>query len=375
MKVLHVPPAYHPARAYGGPTRSVHGLTLALARSGVDVRVLTTNTNGRRENVSEATNVEHQLEANLRVRYAARVALYSIAPALVAHLPEGVAWADLVHLTGVYSFPIIPTLFAARAGGKPLVWSPRGALQRWTHTRRRAAKAAWELACRSLLPDRTVLHATSEEEARQATDRMPGVRCVVIPNGVDIPDHPGHEPSEDYRVLFLGRLDPIKGIENLLEACARCPRGVQLTLAGAGRPEYEARLRDRASELKLGDRARFVGQVEDELKHDLFAKADVLVLPSFSENFGLVVAEALAHGVPVVASRGTPWRTLEERGFGKWVENTPESLARALNELRSADRTAMGERGRAWVASELGWPAVAARMLAVYGELLGDVSG
>ncbi|MCL4752366.1 MAG: glycosyltransferase [Myxococcales bacterium] len=371
MRVLHVTPAYHPARVYGGPIRSVHGLTRALARAGTDVRVLTTNANGLRRVVGEDTRTEHEVEANLRVRYAERLAFHSVSPALVARLGEYVRWADVVHLTGVYSFPTIPTLVAVRAARKPLVWSPRGSLQRWEHTRRRAAKVAWELACRLLLTEHAVLHATSDDEARQAEDRISGLRCVVIPNGVDVPERVSHEESEEFRVLFLGRLDPIKAIENLLEACARLPNGVQLTLAGTGPPDYDARLRARAAELQLGDRARFVGEVGDELKQDLFSKTDVLVLPSFSENFGLVVAEALAHGVPAVASRGTPWQALQEAGLGKWVDNGPDSLARSLSELRAADLRAMGDRGRAWVAKELGWPAVAARMLALYRELLG----
>lgn len=371
MRVLHVTPAYHPAHAYGGPIRSVHGLTRALAREGASVHVLTTNANGLREVVRMPTNTLLEPERNLAVYFAPRVALHSVSPALVARLESAVEWADVVHLTGVYSFTTFPTLGAVRLAQRPLVWSPRGSLQRWANTRRRAAKAAWELACRRLLPERAVLHATSDDEAEQTKQRMPGLPCVVIPNGVDVPDNSRHEPSDTYRVLFLGRLDPIKGIENLLEAAASLPGHVTLTVAGAGDAQYATSLRARAQALGLGARASFVGEVADEDKAALFATSDVLVLPSFSENFGLVVAEALGHGVPAVAARGTPWRVLEERGLGKWVDNGAQSLALALSALRVADRVAMGAAGRAWVREQLGWPAVARRMLGVYQGLVG----
>ena len=105
-------------------------------------------------------------------------------------LGEYVAWADVVHLIAVYSFPTFPTLAYCRRFQKPLVWSPRGSLQRWSGSTRVATKFLWERVCRMLAAkDRVVLHTTSEEEARQSQARFPDLRTVIVHNGVELPAH------------------------------------------------------------------------------------------------------------------------------------------------------------------------------------------
>src|SRR5205085_8939458 len=111
----------------------------------------------------------------------------------------------------------------------------------------------------------------------------------------------------------------------------------------------------------LAGRVVMIGSVEGEAKKELFSNADVVVVPSHSENFGLVVAEALAHGVPVIASRGTPWQRMGEIGCGLWVDNQPESLAQALVDIRKMPLREMGERGRDWMRREFTWPRVGGR--------------
>ncbi len=370
MRVAHITPCYYPAFAYGGPTRSVYGLTRALATLGADVRVLTTNANGR--STLDVTNGEMELEPRLRVRYARRAGFESTAPSLLRYLPELVQWADVVHLLGVYNFPTIPTIFMCRALNKPLAWSPRGALQRWAGTRRRRLKASWEAACRAVLSDRVVIHTTSASEANQVRERIPA-RVVVIPNGVDLPIEIRHVSGANIRLLFLGRLDPIKGLENLVQACALLKSGnlrFDLTIAGVGEKNYEASLHELVSQHALNERVSFVGAADESDKVQLFANADVLVLPSHSENFGIVVLEALAHEVPVIASHNTPWADLERKGCGLYVANEPHALAGAIQAMAKRDRGAMGEAGRRWVEEEFGWTAIGRRMLDCYGELL-----
>src|SRR5262249_2431113 len=97
-----------------------------------------------------------------------------------------------------------------------------------------------------------------------------------------------------------------------------------------------------------------------------FSRSDMLVVPSHSENFAMVIAEALAHAVPVIASRGTPWKRLADVGCGLWVENTPERLAEAIERMARGDRRHMGVTGQAWMAREFSWSGIARRMLDVY---------
>src|SRR5690242_6074311 len=131
MKILHVAPSFYPALTYGGPIHSVHFLCEALAHNGCELKVLTTNADGLSRVLSVPANREIRMDSGFTVRYCQRNFRHSVSAAFVRALPEHVRWADVVHLTAIYSFPVIPTLLAARTLHKPLVWSPRGALQRW----------------------------------------------------------------------------------------------------------------------------------------------------------------------------------------------------------------------------------------------------
>lgn len=375
MNVLHVIPSFAPAWRYGGPILTTLRLCQELARWGCVVRVLTTNTDGPDGVLPVDTEREVLWEENLWVRYCKRVYPESVSLTLLRLLPAYVRWADVVHLTAVYNFPTIPTLWLSRRYRKPLVWTPRGALQRWSGSRHRFLKAVWESMCRRVLPETTVLHVTSDREAEESRARMPGVPTVVIPNGVHVPDTVPRVPSDGtFRLLYLGRLDPKKGIENLLEACARWNGRAAtpwvLTIAGTGNPDYVRRITQKAAMLGLSGRVRMVGPVGDEEKSRLMADADVAVVPSYTENFAMVVAEALAHGVPVIASRGTPWRRVEEVGCGLWVDNDPESLAEAIERMNRMPLREMGERGRDWMKREFAWPGIAEQMIGLYQRMI-----
>ncbi|HSQ05574.1 MAG TPA: glycosyltransferase, partial [Burkholderiales bacterium] len=187
MNVLHVTPSFYPAFLYGGTTYSVHALCRGLVAAGCSVRVLTTNANGPDAVLDTPSDRDVELQPGLNVRYCRRIADVSVSPQLLRSLPAAIRSADVVHLTAVYSFPTIPTLFLSRWYRKPVVWSPRGMLQRWPETPRTALKAPWEQICRLVAPRNMVLHCTSEEEAAESTERMEGARAVVIPNGVEVP--------------------------------------------------------------------------------------------------------------------------------------------------------------------------------------------
>lgn len=202
---------------------------------------------------------------------------------------------------------------------------------------------------------------------------------MVIPNGVHVPsagEARAFMPGGVLRLVTLGRLHPIKGLDNLIRACAalkRAPGGAPftLTLAGAGDAAYTRELEALIDTLSLGAEVKLAGEIRGEAtKASLFAESDLLVAPSHRENFGLAIAEALAHGVPVIAGRGTPWSGLVERGAGLWVDNNPESLARAITAAREMPLAAMGTRGRAWALEAYSWDGVAGAMSELYARLV-----
>lgn len=373
-KLLHVSPWFMPARFYGGPVESTYRLCLALARLGWDVKALTTNANGPSEVLPANTHYEHTASAGFDIRYCPRLIGQSVSPALLRHLVGYIRWADIVHLTAVYSFPTIPTLMACRILRRPLIWSPRGALQRWRGSRRRIAKYLWELGCRGLLPRRTVLHLTSSRERDESSARVPGRSCTLIPNGVIVPKNVEHTPGDGtLRLGYIGRLDPKKGIENMLEACRKLAlegHAVRFQVAGNGDGGFERELRSRAADLVSRGLVDFRGLVTGAAKRRFFAEIDIAVTPSFTENFGMVVAEALAHEVPVIASKGTPWARIEEMGCGHWVENDVATLAQTVKSMTSEPLAEMGRRGRQWMLDEFSWERVARDMSAAYIALI-----
>lgn len=372
MRVLHVSPSFYPANVYGGTISSGYGLCRSLVKLGCDVRILTTDANGIGCALDVNTRTETVVDV-LRVRYCKKYFRHSVSASLVGELPTYMRWADLVHLTAVYSFPTFPTLLLARLLNKPVVWSPRGALQRWSGSSRVAVKKMWESASHVLADkEMLTLHVTSADEALQSARRFPKLRTVVIANGVEIPPCASREYRvRSLRLLYLGRLHPIKGVDMLLDACARTRRqfdDFSLRIAGFGDPTYVAALKTIVQDRGLESQVEFVGEVAGASKEKLFNECDVVVVPSHMENFAMVVAESLARGVPVIASKGTPWRDLETHGCGLWVDNGPESLAAAICRIRQMPLREMGERGRRWMQEQYSWENVSSRMLQLYRE-------
>jgi glycosyltransferase involved in cell wall biosynthesis len=337
---------------------------------GCEVRVLTTDANGLDQVLDVDTNEEVELPEGFKVRYCPRRQRHSVSPTLMRLLPAYMRWADVVHLTGVYNFPTFPTILLARSLNKPLIWSPRGALQRWKGSSRTGVKGVWDFLWYHLA-DRAelMMHVTSEHENRETLSRLPKLRIAMIPNGVDVPAVLNRrQRNGELRLLFIGRLDPKKGIEALLKACSLVDSAPpwRLAIAGWGAPEYVSQLKEQIHALGVSGRVEMLGAVLSEGKKGLFERSDVAVVPSYTENFAIVVAEALAHGVPVIASKGTPWSRLEEMQCGLWVDNDPESLAVAIRSISTMRLQNMGLRGREWMQNEFSWDSVTKQMLDLY---------
>jgi glycosyltransferase involved in cell wall biosynthesis len=225
---------------------------------------------------------------------------------------------------------------------------------------------------RPVLEQATCFHATGDaeyEDIRRMGFRQP---VAVIPNGIDLPQIDSRAQKKAARtLLYLGRLHPIKGLDVLLRAWHKLqliyPTWT-LRLAGPDARGFLSQLRALERDLGL-ERVQFLGELNGAAKWDELRAAEIFVLPSYSENFGVAVAEALASGVPAVVSTAAPWQGLEGRGAGWWVEPTVQGVLSALHhamKLSPEELRAMGTKGRTWMQEEFSWHFIGTRMNITY---------
>ena len=253
-------------------------------------------------------------------------------------------------------------------------------LDRWSLYQGRAKKRlAWLGYQGGDFRRAALLHATAEQELRDIRRLGLTNPVAVIPNGIDFPPAPlpaQARPAGPRRALFLSRLHPKKGVLDLVRAWARLdPAGWELLITGPDEGGYRHMVEQEISRLQAGSGIRCTGPVDDADKWALYASAQLFLLPTYSENFGLVVAEALACGVPVITTRGAPWQGLETHGCGWWTDIGEAPLTQALGLALATDGAelgAMGARGREWVLRDFGWPGVAEAFSRAYLWLAGQ---
>lgn len=296
---------------------------------------------------------------------------------------------DVIHDNGIWLRHHHRLAGIAHERGIARVVSPRGMLEPWAMTHKRFKKRfAWPLYQRRDLRVAASHHATTPAEAANIERFHLGVPVRVIPNGVDLPemDSP-RELSPQLRsaasgtrtAMFLGRIYPIKGLPMLVEAWARVrPEGWRLRIAGPDEAGHMSEVKRAASNAGLDDVVSFPGPLDASAKRAALLNAELFILPTHSESFGMVVAEALAHGLPVLTTTGAPWPELAERGCGWWVSATVDGLARGLAEATSLDSSAlrvMGARGREFVAGSYSWDRIAPQFVTLYEHIAGAVVG
>lgn len=279
---------------------------------------------------------------------------------------------DLIHNHSLWMMPNVYPGRVSRRYNVPLVVSPRGTLSEWAFSSGSIAKKVfWPIFQRPALQAASCFHGTAISEYEDIR-RMGFIQPVaVIPNGVDIPPAKQFQRSEKRTLLFLGRIHPIKRVDILLEAwrivSSRFPEW-QLRIAGPDNCGYLERMQILATRLKL-QRIEFCGPLYGDAKLKAFHDAELFVLPTHSENFGMAIAESLAAGTPAIVSKGAPWRELLIEGAGWWIDIGLDPLVATLDEALAMPRgslQSMGERGRAWMQRDFSWPEIARKTRETY---------
>lgn len=366
---------------HGGTSRSVPALCEALDAEGAEVHLVTAvpaDPAPDQEPILPGGDVHvHRIEEQTRLQRTLRSPLgfcYRLWSVVEEVVP------DVIHDHGAWLPSNVVAAWVARHANVPLVVASRGMVTEWSLSHQvRKKQAAWHLYQKHVFRQASLFHATAPAEVEGLRALGMSQPVAVVPNGVEIPDtlH-NDQTTDDKRALFLSRIHPKKGLPMLLDAWADLrPDGWTLELVGPSENGHRAELEAQATELGLDGTVVFSGPVLDAEKWHKYAAADLFILPTHSENFGIVVAEALAAGVPVLTTTGTPWQELKAHECGWWVAPEPDAICDALaTALRQSDatRTAMGRRGREFVTSTYTWRAVGRRMCQAYEWLLNDDS-
>ncbi len=362
---------------FGGPSHSVPALAEAIARENivVDLVACAAAKSERAIVLPQGARVRTKFVSNAarRFQWFARTNQFFRA------VTERATNESVIHDNGLWLPTNHAVAVAARVLKRPFLISPRGMLSRWERRHRRWKKeVAWILFQRNDLYRATALHATSANEANDF--RTAGYRgpIAVVPNGVAIPTDraPRAIGRSKRNAICITRIHPKKGLHDLIDAWRRVkPNDWRMIIAGHDEDRHREELEIEIRKTGLSEAFEFIGPVEGEQKQALFCNADLFILPSHSENFGMVIAEALAYGVPVITTRGTPWEDLIKHRCGWWEEIGVDPLARALRQattLPAETRDEMGKRGRELVAQKYSWSRVAKEMQSVYGWLVGQ---
>ncbi len=369
----------------GGPASSVTNLAQALSQQQICSHLLTLDYQNHGKQVPITNVILHNYPATFLTRNLrgfqpkARLALQKLASTDL----------DIIHSHGLWMFPNLYARQAAVSDRLPLLISPRGMLEAWSLRNSLFKKLpAWFLYENQNLKSATAFHATSHEEAeslRNLNFRQP---IAIIPNGVHLPDlnnQPNRqiliqnfpELAEKKWLLFLSRVHPKKGLDSLLYSW-KCLTNQfpdwHLIIAGSDLIGYQVKLELLTAKLELKQQVTFTGMLTGQHKASALKNADLFVLPTHSENFGIAIAESLAYGVPVITTQKAPWQDLDSYGCGWWIEDNQQALTVALTQaikMSPEQRQAMGLKGRNLVETKYSWNSIASQMASVYQWILG----
>lgn len=389
MKILHVIPSISPS--LGGPTEVVLNLVKALRECGVDTEIATTNDNGSDElvlNVPLNERVEYQqVPVWFLPRYSHRMKEFIFSEALTRWLWQHIKDYHLLDIHYLFSYGSSCAGTIARWQGIPYTVRTMGQLEPWALAQSRLKKQIYTLLIeRHNLNRAAAIHCTSASEAEDVRKFGIETPLITLPLGVNqankLPEakqklhYVYGIASEIPVVLFLSRLHYKKRPDLLvrsLKQLAAQNDNFHLILAGAGEPDYIDSLKKLIANCGLTSQTSFAGFVTGEDKQLLLQGSDIFVLPSFSENFGIAVAEAMAVGLPVIVTPGVQIAPeIAQAKAGLVVEGEEDALANAIAQLLASAvlRQQLGENGQHLVNNRYSWSAIAQNLSTAYQSVL-----
>ena len=350
----------------GGPSRSVPMLVKGLAELGVDITLMTIR--------SENMNI-HAIEGTTAKL---KVLSPSFSRKEIAKYLSDESF-ELIQIQSMWDLPYHKVMVEARTLNIPYIVTPRGMLEPWSLSQKKwKKKLAWWLYQRNDVQKSACVFTTARMEAEHVSELGITTCKAVIPNGIETDGYPCKSSVEGVKkqVLFLSRVHVKKGIELLFEAWKRLHSDYadwQLFVIGNGEAEYIHSLENRVESLGLKDSIKILPPVFGEAKIKVYQESALFCLPSFSENFGMVIAEAMSCGTPVITTTNCPWNILNETNTGWCIDLSVDNLEHALREGMGMDANAlydMGQKASKLIFDNFDYRSVTRKTLRLYEWLL-----
>ena len=366
MKIAHIVPFI--GEEASGPSYSVPALCNALQKKGCEVVLYT---------LGPINMKNHFFKLKSFPRSTFPIHSLGRSPEMFKQLLIDSNDIDIIHNHSLWMAPNIYAGLVAKLKKIPLINAPRG-----TMSAKALSRSSWKKSIVKILGQNLALkqtncfHVTAEHEYMDVKKLFLSHPISIIPNGVDIPSLINDEKKNKHRtLLFLGRIHPIKGIENLINAWGELEihfKDWKLDILGIGNKEYLDKLIKLIRKKGL-QRVVIKDPVYGADKHVIYQKANLYVLPSFSENFGMTVAESLANATPVITTNATPWKDLDIKNAGWCIDVGVKELKEVLEEAlvkSTYDLSQMGVNGREWMKMNYSWDSIADEMVNTYKWIL-----
>ncbi|MGK7883893.1 MAG: hormogonium polysaccharide biosynthesis glycosyltransferase HpsP [Crocosphaera sp.] len=385
MKILQIVPSI--SLIYGGPSQMVLGLSAALAKAGIDVTILTTNSNGDtgQEPLDVPLGVPVEQDGYKIIYFpCSPFRRYKFSLPLLQWLNKHAKEYDIAHCHALFSPVTTAAATIARYQKLPYILRPLGTLDPADLKKKRRLKQIYgNLLERPNIAGSAAIHFTTEEEANISYRYGVKSQDLIIPLGVNFPGSLPKKgetrnslgiPQDVPLLLFMSRIDPKKGLNFLIEATEKLiEKGIKFHLVLAGSnpqdPVYEDNIKQQINDSSLAKYTTITGFVKGDLKLGLLQDADIFILPSYYENFGIAVAEGMATGTPVIISEGVYiWPDVKKYDAG-WVTTLKvEALTQAIENaiISPKIRAEKGENAYQLVKDKYSWSAIAQQVIAAY---------